>query len=83
MASSTCCSVAMGDRDSLARDSVMRTMASSCRIVIGMEDRTLASISVAWTCLRMLTKWEESFSAASGLRRGAHRLITVSRYTAR
>jgi hypothetical protein len=74
MASSTCFSVAMGDRESLARDSVMRTMASSWRTVMGMEERALASSSEAWTCLRMATKCEESFSAAASLRRGAQRL---------
>lgn len=74
MASSTWASVAMGDKVSLARDSVMRTMASSWRTVMGIEDRELASNSVAWTCLRIETKCEESFSAAASLRRGAHRL---------
>jgi hypothetical protein len=66
--------VAMGERESLARDSVMRIMASNWRTVMGIEERALASSSAAWTCLRMETKWEESFSAASGARRGAHRL---------
>ena len=45
MASSTCASVAMGDRESLARDSVIRMIASSCRTVMGMEDRALADSS--------------------------------------
>ena len=39
MASSTCFSVATGERLSLASDSVMRTMASSWRTVMGMEER--------------------------------------------
>lgn len=52
----------------------MRTMASSWRTVMGMEDRALASSSEAWTCLRMATKWDESFSAAASERRGAQRL---------
>lgn len=74
IASSTCCSVAMGERESLASDSVMRMMASSWRTVMGMEERALAEISALWTCRRMETKWEESFSPASGERRGAQRL---------
>lgn len=44
---------------------------------MGMEERVLASISEACTCLRMETKCEESFSAAASLRRGAHRLSRV------
>ena len=64
----------MGERESLARDSVMRTMASSWRIVIGIELRAEAAISEAWIWRRMETKWEESFSPASGERRGAQRL---------
>lgn len=56
----------------------MRIMASSWRTVMGIEERALASSSAAWTCLRMETKWEESFSAASGARRGAQRLVGVS-----
>ena len=39
-----------------------------------MEDRALASNSADLTCLRIETKWEESFSSASGLNLGAHRL---------
>ncbi len=74
MASSTCSSVAMGERESLARDSVMRIMASSWRTVMGIEERTLAADSEAATRRRMETKWEESFSAADGERRGAQRL---------
>lgn len=49
-------------------------MASSWRTVMGMEERAFASSSVAWTCLRIETKWDESFSAAASLRRGAQRL---------
>lgn len=45
---------------------------------MGMDERSLVVISVAWTCLRMETKWEESFSDASGERRGAQRLGAVS-----
>jgi hypothetical protein len=41
---------------------------------MGMEERVLASSSAAWTCLRMATKWDESFSAAESERRGAQRL---------
>ena len=44
---------------------------------MGMEERALASSSEACTCLRMETKWEESFSAASGERRGAQRLTQL------
>jgi hypothetical protein len=62
----------------LASASVMRMMASSWRTVMGIEERTLVSSSAAWTCLRMETKWEESFSAASGERWGAHLLLVVS-----
>ncbi len=75
IASSTCSVVAIGDRESFASDSVMRTMASSWRTVMGMELRALRSTSFWWTCLRICTKCEDSFSAASGLRRGAQRLI--------
>ena len=64
----------MGDNVSLARDSVMRMMASSWRTVMGMEERTLAVFSERATWLRMETKWEESFSVASRERRGAQRL---------
>src|SRR3569833_2005243 len=74
MASSTCSSVATGDSVSLASDSVMRTMASSCRTVMGILDRVLACSSDACTCRRIETKCDESFSAASGLSRGAQRL---------
>lgn len=74
MASSTCSSVAMGERVSFARDSLMRMMASSWRTVMGIEERALASSSALCTCLRIETKCEESFSAASGESRGAQRL---------
>lgn len=74
MASSTCSSVAMGERDSLASDSVMRMMASSWRTVMGMLERVLAFASEAATRRRIETKCEESFSAAEGERRGAQRL---------
>lgn len=74
IASSTCSSVAIGDSVSFASDSVIRTIASSWRTVMGIDDRVLASISAAWTCRRMETKWDDSFSAAAGLKRGAHRL---------
>lgn len=47
---------------------------------MGMEERALASSSVACTCLRIETKWEESFSAAASLRRGAQRLGGMSVY---
>lgn len=77
MASSTWDSVAMGERESLARDSVMRMMASSWRTVMGMLERVLAEISAECTCRRMETKWEDSFSPASGERRGAQRLNYV------
>jgi len=49
MASSTWDSSAMGERESFARDSVMRMMASSWRTVIGMEERAEDAISEAWT----------------------------------
>lgn len=49
-------------------------MASSWRTVMGIEERALAVTSEAWICRRMDTKWEESFSAAVGERRGAQRL---------
>ena len=39
-----------------------------------MEERALADISALCTCRRIETKWDESFSAASAERRGAHRL---------
>lgn len=74
MASSTCDSVAIGERESLARDSEIRMMASNCRTVIGMEERALAEISAVWIWRRIETKWDESFSAASAERRGAQRL---------
>lgn len=74
MASSTWDSEAMGERESLARDSEMRIMASSWRTVMGIEERALALSSAECTCRLMETKWEESFSAASGERRGAQRL---------
>jgi hypothetical protein len=41
---------------------------------MGIEERVLASSSAAWTCLRIATKWEESFSPAASERRGAQRL---------
>lgn len=65
----------MGERESLASDSEIRMMASSWRTVMGIEDRALAEISAEWICRRMETKCEESFSAASAERRGAHRLF--------
>jgi len=74
IASSTWASEAMGESESLARDSEMRMMASSCRTVMGIEERALALSSALWTWRRMETKWEESFSAAEGERRGAQRL---------
>lgn len=75
MASSTCASVAMAESESLARDSLMRIMASSWRTVMGIEDRALALSSALCTWRRIETKCEESFSAASGERRGAQRLF--------
>lgn len=74
MASSTCASVAVTERESLARDSLMRIMASSWRTVMGMEERVFVLSSAARTWRRMETKWDESFSAAAGERRGAQRL---------
>ena len=70
----------MGASDSLARDSVMRMMASSCRTVMGMLERAFAEISAEWTWRRMETKWEDSFSPASGERRGAQRLGLIVRF---
>ena len=52
----------------------MRIMASSWRIVMGMEERVEEASSLEWIWRRMETKWEESFSPASGERRGAQRL---------
>ena len=78
MASSTCDSSATGDKVSLASDSVIRMMASSCRTVIGIDERTLAVRSLCATRLRIDTKCEESFSDASCDRRGAQRLPGVS-----
>ena len=78
IASSTCVSLATGERASFAKDSVIRMMASSWRTVIGMEDRALADISALCTCRRIETKCEESFSAASAERRGAHRLCLLA-----
>jgi len=75
MASSTWASVAIVWRESLARDSAMRMMASSWRMVMGMEERVPEVSSVAWIWRRRETKWEESFSAAGGERRGAQRLV--------
>lgn len=77
IASSTWASVARGERESLARDSAMRMMASSWRTVMGMEERVDEASSAEWTWRRMETKWEESFSAASGARRGAQRLVLL------
>ena len=74
MASSTWASVAMGRRASLARDSVIRMMASSWRMVMGMLERVLEASSAEWTLRRMETKCEESFSEAAAERRGAQRL---------
>ena len=48
---------------------------------MGMLERALAEISAEWTCRRMETKWEESFSPASGERRGAQRLHIASART--
>lgn len=67
----------MAESESLASDSEMRIMASSCRTVMGIEDRALAVTSALCTCRRIETKWEESFSAASGERRGAQRLGAI------
>ena len=75
IASSTWASVATGDRESLARDSAIRIMASSWRTVMGMDERVAVESSVLCTCRRIDTKWEESFSLAAGERRGAHRLV--------
>ena len=74
MASSTCASVAVAERLIFAKDSEMRIMASSWRTVMGIEERAFALSSEACTWRRMETKWEESFSAAVGERRGAQRL---------
>lgn len=52
----------------------MRIMASSWRMVMGMEERVEEASSEEWICRRMVTKCEESFSPASGERRGAQRL---------
>jgi hypothetical protein len=69
----------MVERESFARDSEIRIMASSWRTVIGIELRWFADTSFAWTVRRIETKCEESFSAASGDRRGAHFLdITLA-----
>lgn len=46
---------------------------------MGIEERALVSSSARWTCFRMETKCEDSFSAASGERRGAHRLGMLAR----
>jgi hypothetical protein len=59
----------------LARDSDIRMMASSCRTVMGMEERSSLSRSTCWTSFRRETKWEESISDASADKRGAHRLL--------
>jgi len=78
MASSTCSSVEIGESVSLARDSVIRTMASSWRTVIGIEERALAVSSAACTCLLIETKCDDNFSAASADSLGAHFLGTES-----
>ncbi len=54
---------------------MIRMMASSCRTVMGIDERVFEESSAVWTCFLMETKCEESFSAASGERRGAHRLF--------
>ena len=59
----------------LAKDSDIRMMASSCRTVMGMEERSSLSRSTCWTSLRRETKCEESISDASADKRGAHRLL--------
>jgi len=74
-ASSTSPSVTTGERRSLASDSEMRVMASSCRTVMGMGERVEEEDSAREICRRMVTKCEDSFSAAWGERRGAHRLV--------
>ncbi len=78
IASSTWDSVAVAERESLARDSAMRVMASSWRMVMGMEERAEVEDSWAWIWRRRETKWEERASAAGGERRGAQRLFRVS-----
>jgi len=42
---------------------------------MGMDERAFASISALWTCFLIETKCDDSFSAASGESRGAHRLV--------
>jgi hypothetical protein len=44
---------------------------------MGMVERALASSSTLRTCLRIVTKWDESFSAASAERWGAQRLFRL------
>lgn len=75
MASSTCASVATTERESFARDSAIRVMASSWRMVMGMEERAEVVDSWAWICRRRETKCEDRASAAEGERRGAQRLF--------
>lgn len=48
---------------------------------MGILERALAEISAEWTWRRMATKWEDSFSPASGERRGAQRLQAGSART--
>ena len=59
---------------------MIRMMASSWRTVMGMEERAEEAISAEWTWRRMETKCEESFSPASGERRGAQRLKNIISY---
>jgi len=59
----------------LANDSEIRIMASSWRIVIGIEDLSFNSSSFPLTSARIVTKWLLNFSAASFERRGAHFLF--------
>lgn len=47
---------------------------------MGIEERAEEAISAEWTWRRMETKCEESFSPASGERRGAQRLERHVRY---
>ena len=75
MDSSTWWGWTVGVRVIFARDSDIRMMASSCRTVMGMEERSSLSRSTCWTSLRRETKWEESISDASADKRGAHRLL--------
>jgi hypothetical protein len=81
MASSTCLSVAYGDKLIFASASDIRIIASSClmlnklyRTVIGIAVLTFVFISESKdrTLARISTKCEDNFSAASGLNLGAH-----------